>query len=76
MFCYSRDRAVPFSSLWVRVDKRTRTPQAALWVSLAARRDKNGRGAWAWGGRHWPREWGCGDQSVEPGAAGCGAAET
>lgn len=31
LFCYSRDRAVPFSSLWQKVDKRTRTPQAALW---------------------------------------------
>lgn len=37
LFCYSRDRAVPFSGLWQKVDKRTRTPQAALWVSARAR---------------------------------------
>ncbi|KAI8472838.1 MAG: amino acid/polyamine transporter I [Monoraphidium minutum] len=37
LFCYSRDGAVPLSGLWQRVDKRTRTPQAALWcVSLLA----------------------------------------
>lgn len=32
MFCYSRDHAVPFSRVWQKVDKRTRTPQYALWA--------------------------------------------
>lgn len=31
LFCYSRDKAVPLPHLWVIVDKRTRTPQPALW---------------------------------------------
>ncbi len=33
MFCYSRDRAVPLSGLWQKVDKRTKLPLNALWVS-------------------------------------------
>jgi amino acid transporter len=37
LFCYSRDRAVPLSWLWVKVDPWTKTPLAAVWgVALAA----------------------------------------
>ena len=37
LFCYSRDRAVPLSWLWQRVDARTQTPIIAVWaVAIAA----------------------------------------
>lgn len=37
LFCYSRDRAVPLSSLWLKVEPRTKSPIAAVWgVALAA----------------------------------------
>ncbi|KAF8069535.1 BAT1 [Scenedesmus sp. PABB004] len=37
LFCYSRDRAVPLSGLWQKVDKRTKSPLAAIWgVALGA----------------------------------------
>jgi amino acid transporter len=37
LFCYSRDRAVPFSSLWLKVEPRTKSPIFAVWgVALAA----------------------------------------
>lgn len=37
LFCYSRDRAVPFSSVWVRVDPWTKSPVLAVWgVAVAA----------------------------------------
>ena len=32
MFCYSRDRAVPLSRLWQKVDARTKLPMNALWA--------------------------------------------
>lgn len=37
LFCYSRDRAVPFSNLWVKVDPWTKSPTVAVWgVAVAA----------------------------------------
>jgi amino acid transporter len=37
LFCYSRDRAVPFSNLWLKVEPRTKSPIFAVWgVALAA----------------------------------------
>jgi amino acid transporter len=37
LFCYSRDRAVPFSNLWLKVEPRTKSPTAAVWgVAVAA----------------------------------------
>eukprot|EP00775_Hariotina_reticulata_P000773 gene773-1085_t len=31
LFCYARDRAVPLSSWWIKVDKGTKAPIAAVW---------------------------------------------
>lgn len=37
LFCYSRDRAVPLSRLWVKVDPWTQSPTVAVWgVAIAA----------------------------------------
>ena len=35
VFAFSRDRALPFSTLWRRVDERTRTPVPAVWLAVA-----------------------------------------
>ena len=31
LFCYSRDKAVPLSFLWIKVNPHTKTPVAAVW---------------------------------------------
>lgn len=36
LFCYARDRAVPLSWLWVKVDARTKTPLCAIWGVVLA----------------------------------------
>lgn len=37
LFCYARDRAVPFSNVWSKVDPRTKSPVLAVWgVALGA----------------------------------------
>ena len=35
VFAFSRDRALPFSTLWRRVNERTRTPVPAVWLAVA-----------------------------------------
>jgi amino acid permease (GABA permease) len=35
IYAFSRDRALPFSSFWHRVNKRTRTPTNAVWLGAA-----------------------------------------
>jgi amino acid transporter len=35
LFAFSRDRALPGSSLWYRVNPRTRTPTNAVWLAVA-----------------------------------------
>ncbi|MFI6284071.1 amino acid permease [Streptomyces sp. NPDC051018] len=34
VFAFSRDNALPFSSLWRRVSRRTQTPVPAVWLSV------------------------------------------
>ncbi|MEU0822452.1 amino acid permease [Streptomyces mirabilis] len=36
VYAFSRDGALPFSSTWRRVSHRTRTPIAAVWLSVSA----------------------------------------
>lgn len=36
VFAFSRDGALPFSRRWWRVDDRTGTPRAAVWLSVSA----------------------------------------
>lgn len=35
VFAFSRDGALPFSSMWRRLSRRTQTPVAAVWLSVA-----------------------------------------
>jgi amino acid transporter len=35
IYAFSRDGALPFSSFWHRVNKRTRTPTSAVWLAAA-----------------------------------------
>ncbi len=35
LFAFSRDRALPGSSLWYRVNPRTKTPTNAVWLAVA-----------------------------------------
>lgn len=35
VFAFSRDNALPFSDLWRRLSTRTKTPVAAVWLSVA-----------------------------------------
>ena len=37
IYAFSRDSALPGSSLWHRVNKRTRTPTNAIWLAPASR---------------------------------------
>lgn len=34
VFAFSRDRLIPFSNVWVKIDKRTGTPLYAVWISV------------------------------------------
>ncbi|MGW1363020.1 amino acid permease [Streptomyces chartreusis] len=36
VFAFSRDGAVPFAAIWRRVSTRTKTPVAAVWLSVGA----------------------------------------
>ncbi|MFJ1975491.1 amino acid permease [Streptomyces sp. NPDC087903] len=36
VFAFSRDGAIPFAALWRRVSPRTKTPVAAVWLSVGA----------------------------------------
>lgn len=35
VFAFSRDNALPFSNMWKRLSARTKTPVAAVWLSVA-----------------------------------------
>lgn len=35
VFAFSRDRLLPFSSVWTRINKKTQTPLLAVWISVA-----------------------------------------
>lgn len=34
VFAFSRDRLVPFSNIWIKINKRTGTPIYAVWISV------------------------------------------
>ena len=34
VFAFSRDRLVPFSHIWTKIDRRTGTPLYAVWISI------------------------------------------
>ncbi|TID23482.1 putative amino acid permease protein [Venturia nashicola] len=34
VFAFSRDRLIPFSNIWIKINKRTGTPIYAVWISV------------------------------------------
>ncbi|KAL8922806.1 MAG: hypothetical protein Q9208_004931 [Pyrenodesmia sp. 3 TL-2023] len=34
LFAFSRDRLVPFSNIWIKINRKTQTPLYAVWISV------------------------------------------